>query len=107
MLFRSMADALTGLSLVKLNQYIKSPVATPHLDYSFAFDAWNALDPHSELYERSQKRTRALQSKLAVVDPKLCAQFEEHFNESLEQAMKPWGVDLANLCHLLETYQWF
>ncbi|HEX7675692.1 MAG TPA: hypothetical protein VF412_16065 [Bdellovibrio sp.] len=105
--FKYMADALTGLSLVKLNQYIKSPVATPHMDYSFACDAWKALDPHVELYERSQTRVRALQSHLAVVDPKLCADFENHFNESFDMAMKPWGVDLTALGPLLETFTWF
>ncbi|HWU45111.1 MAG TPA: hypothetical protein VN132_16780, partial [Bdellovibrio sp.] len=33
--------------------------------------------------------------------------FEDHFNESFEMAMKPWGVDLTSLCHLLETFTWF
>lgn len=105
--FKYMADALTALSLVKLNHYIKSPVATPHLDYSFAVNAWKALDPHAELYDRSQGRIRALQSHLAVTDPKLCAAFEEQFNEDFEAAMKPWGVDLTSLCHLLETFSSF
>lgn len=105
--FKYMADALVGLSLVKLNHYIKSPVATPHLDYSFAFDAWKALDPHIELYERSQPRVRALQSHLAVVSPDLCAEFENHFNEHFEMALKPWGVDLTALWPLLDSFQWF
>ncbi|MDG0816189.1 hypothetical protein [Bdellovibrio svalbardensis] len=105
--FKYMADALTALSLVKLNNYIKSPVATPHLNYSFALDAWKNLDPHIELYERSQGRIRALQSHLPVVDPKICAAFEHQFNESFDLAMKPWGVDLSSLCHLLETFSWF
>lgn len=105
--FKYMADALAGLSLVKLNHYIKSPIATPHLDYSFAFDAWKALDPHIELYDRSQPRVRALQSQIAVVDPQLCAEFENHFNEHFELAMKPWGVDLTALCTLLDSCTWF
>ncbi|WII71706.1 hypothetical protein QJS83_14650 [Bdellovibrio sp. 22V] len=105
--FKYMADALVGLSLVKLNHYIKSPVATPHLDYSFAFDAWKALDPHVELFERSQPRVRALQSHLAVVNPELCAEFENHFNEHFEMAIKPWGVDLTALWPLLDTFTWF
>lgn len=105
--FKYMADAMVGLSLVKLNHYIKSPVATPHLDYSFAFDAWKALDPHIELYDRSQNRVRALQSHLAVVNPEICAAFEDHFNEHFEMALKPWGVDLTALWPLLESFQWF
>ncbi|WP_413568147.1 hypothetical protein ACLWBD_10555 [Bdellovibrio sp. HCB117] len=105
--FKYHADALTGLSLVKLNHYIKSPVATPHLDYSFAVEAWKALDPHSELYERSQKRVRALQSHLAVVNPEYCAEFEDQFNEHFEMAIKPWGVDLTALWPLLDTFASF
>lgn len=105
--FKYMADALVGLSLVKLNHYIKSPVATPHLDYSFAFDAWKALDPHIELYERSQTRVRALQSHIAVINPALCTEFENLFNEQFETAIKPWGVDLTALWPLLDTFQWF
>lgn len=105
--FKYMSDALTALSLVKLNHYIKSPVATPDMNYSFACEAWKALDPHVELYGRSQDRVRALQSYLPVVNPKTCAEFEEHFNETFDLAMKPWGVDLTSLCHLLETFTWF
>lgn len=105
--FKYMADALTGLSLIKLNHYIKSPIATPHLDYSLASEAWKNLDPHIELYERSQTRIRALQSQIAVVDPKICAEFENHFNEHFETAIKPWGFDLSALCPLLDTFTWF
>ncbi|MGZ3773108.1 MAG: hypothetical protein ACXVCY_03620 [Pseudobdellovibrionaceae bacterium] len=105
--FKYMADALTGLSLIKLNHYIKSPVATPHLDYSFADEAWKALDPHVELYQRSQTRIRALQSHLPVVNPEFCTEFENHFKEQLEAVIKPWGLDLMALCPLLDTLSWF
>lgn len=101
-----MADALTGLSLVKLNHFIKSPVATPHLDYSFAFEAWKNLDPHTELFERSQGRVRALQSQLAVLNPETCKEFETLFSENFEIAIKPWGVDLTALWPLLDTFAW-
>jgi hypothetical protein len=105
--FKYMADALVGLSLVKLNHYVKSPIATPHLDYGFAHDAWKALDPHVELYERSQPRVRALQSHIAVVNPAWCTEFESLFNEQFETALKPWGIDIAALGPLLETFAWF
>ncbi len=105
--FKYMADALTGLSLVKLNHYIKSPVATPNMDYSFACEAWQALNPHTELYERSQQRVRALQSHIAVINPQLCTEFEAHFNEHFEMAIKPWGVDLAALCTLIDCFAKF
>lgn len=105
--FKYMADAMTALSLVKLNHYIKSPMATPHLDYNFAVEAWKALDPHCELYERSEKRTRALQTQLAVVNPDLCREFEDHFNEHFEMVVKPWGLDLSAMGPLLDTFTWF
>ncbi|WP_413581907.1 hypothetical protein [Bdellovibrio sp. HCB288] len=105
--FKYMSDALVGLSLVKLNSYIKSPLATKNMDYPFAMDAWNTLDPHVEIYGRSQGRVRSLQSQLPVLDPKLCALFEEHFNETFEVAMTPQGVDLTALGPLLETFSWF
>lgn len=105
--FKYMSDALTALSLVKLNHFIKSPMVTPHLDYSMAVDAWKALDPHVELFERSQGRVRALQSHIAMVNPETCLEFEDHFNEHFEMALKPWGVDLSALCPLLDTFSWF
>lgn len=105
--FKYMADALTALSMIKLNHFIKSPVAAPHMDYNFATEAWKALEPHCELYERSHPRTRALQTKLAVVNPDICKEFENHFNEHFETVLKPWGMDLSALGPLLDTFTWF
>lgn len=105
--FKYMADALVGLSLVKLNHFIKSPVATPHLDYNFTCDAWKALDPHVELYDRSLARVRALQSQIAVVNPELCTEFESQFNEHFETAIKPWGIDLTAMGPLLDCFAQF
>lgn len=105
--FKYMADALTALSMVKLNHFIKSPVATPHMDYNFATEAWKALEPHCELYERSHQRTRALQTQLAVVNPEICKEFENHFNEQFETVLKPWGLDLTAIGPLLDTFAWF
>jgi len=65
-----------------------------------------ALDPHIELYERSHNRTRALQSQLAVVDPKILAEFESHFNETFDMCVKPWGIDMTALWPLLDTFTW-
>lgn len=105
--FKYMADALVGLSLVKLNHFIKSPVATPHMDYGFATDAWRALDPHVELYERSLPRIRAIQSHIAVVNPQWCAEFEAQFDGLFESAIKPWGVDLTALWPLVDCFAAF
>lgn len=104
--FKYMADALVGLSLVKLNHFIKSPLAHPHLDYAFAADAFKALNPHCELYDRAQPRVRALQSQVRLTDPQTMSEFEAHFNENLENAIKPWGLDLTALGPLLDTFSW-
>ncbi len=104
--FKYMADALVGLSLVKLNHYLKSPVAFPQMDYSFACEAFRALDPHIELYDRSQPRVRALQTQTPMTSPALCAEFEELFNGQFDMAIKPWGVDLTALGPLLDTFLW-
>jgi hypothetical protein len=104
--FKYMADALTCLSFIKLNHYVKSPVASPNMDYAFVAEAWKALDPHVELYERSQGRVRSLQSQIALTAPAICKEFEEHFNESFEMALKPNGFDLTALGPLLDTFSW-
>lgn len=104
--FKYMADALMGLSMVKLNHYIKSPIATPHLNYSDAVEAWKHLDPHVELYERSEARVRSLQSHTPVLNPEYCREFETLFNETFDSALKPWGMDLTELWPLLDTFQW-
>lgn len=101
-----MADALVGLSLIQLNQFIKSPVMIPHINYSFVHAAWGALDPHCELYKRSQERVKALQSRKHQIDSQHLEEFEKNFCDALEQAQKPWGVDLSVLWPLLEDISW-
>lgn len=105
--FKYMGDALAGLALIKLNHYLKSPIATKNLDYNFVTEAWHNLDPHCELYDRSQPRVRALQSQIPMVNPEICKEFEALFSDTLESAIKPWGVDLSALCLLLDTFSWF
>jgi hypothetical protein len=104
--FKYMADALVGLSLLKLNHFLKSPLAHPELDYSLASEAFKALNPLCELYDRSQPRVRALQSHLRMTGPGVCTEFESHFQETLENAIKPWGIDLSALGTLLDTFNW-
>ena len=97
-----MADAMVGLTLIHLNPYIKSPVHTPHVNFSFAHEAWLQIDPHHELYKRSQERVLSLQAEKAQTDPKFIEQFEKNFCETLEAAQKPWGMDLSLLWPVLE-----
>lgn len=102
-----MADALVGLSLVKLNHFIKSPMVTPQLNYAFAVDAWKAFDPHYAVYQNSEHRVRAIQSKIALTNPEVCRQFEAEMEDRLESAITPWGIDLTELWPLLNSFQDF
>jgi hypothetical protein len=103
--FHYFSDALMGLGLVHLNPHLKNPLSTPQMNFPFCHEAWRALEPHHELYEKSQPRVRALQEKIASppsVQP-LMDYFERHFSETLEEANRPWGIELTHLAHLLEA----
>ncbi len=115
-----MGDALTALSLIKLNHHVKSPVANPNMDYSFAFEAWQSLEPHAVLFARSSPRVQALQNELkksvrlninhqshetsAKNFAQISANFENQFNDLLGMAMTPWGIELTALIPLLESF---
>lgn len=95
--FKYMADALVGLSALKLNDYLKSPLVCPNMNYGFCTEAWRALDPHHELFHRAVARVQSLKEQAVKPDPKLAAALESSLNEIIAQAQKPWGIDLKEL----------
>lgn len=99
------SDAIVGLSLVRLNQFIKSPLQAPHVDYSFACEAWKALEPSFELYGRSQDRLGELKENVTAPPPALTGEFEKKFSAALQAAQQPWGMDLKALRPLLHAIQ--
>lgn len=101
--FHYFSDALVGLSLVHLNQNLKNPFSGPKMNFSFCHEAWLALEPHHELFERSQPRINALRYHLKSSEAPLIEYFERNFTETLDSALHPWGVDLVHLCHLVEA----
>jgi hypothetical protein len=101
--FHYFSDALVGLSLVHLNQNLKNPFSGPKMNFSFCHEAWLALEPHRELFERSQPRVLALRSHLKSSAPALVEYFERNFTDTLDSALHSWGVDLHHLCHLVEA----
>lgn len=101
--FHYMSDALVGLSLVHLNQHLKSPFNGPKMNYSFCYEAWLALEPHHELFQRSQPRVNALRENLKPENKDVLAYFERNFSDVLDSAIHPWGVDLNHLHHLIEA----
>lgn len=105
--FKYMADALVGLSLIKLNDYLKSPLYCPQLNYNFCTEAWRALDPHYELYQRSTARVTSLKEHAPKCDPHLVKALENSLDEILTHAQKPWGVDLKELYAIIDAISHF
>jgi hypothetical protein len=98
-----MADALTGLSLIRLNSSLQCPLNKGDLPVSECHEAWNHLDPHHTLYQRSQQRVQSLKSKIAITNPQVVSSFEKTFTETLNNACKPEGIDLKDLWPLLDA----
>lgn len=105
--FKYMADALVGLSLIKLNSYVKSPVLMPHVNYHFASEAFAALDPHHHIFERSNDRISSLGIHPSKEFAHHCSEFEKAFSNAFEQAQKPWGFDLSDIGPMIDTISWF
>ncbi|MFP5520640.1 MAG: hypothetical protein ACLGGX_12105 [Bdellovibrionia bacterium] len=100
-----MADALLGLSFVKLNSYAKSPLLVPHLKYENVDHAWKNLEPHRELYVRSQERVQALRTP-HYKQPEWVSKFETSFIENFEACIKPTGIDFSEFESLLHSLSW-
>lgn len=99
--FKYFADALVGLSTTKLNHFFKKTECPP-----LVAAAWEKLDPHHHLFEHSQERVKAIQTQIAITPPKITSEFENHFNSILENAQKPWGIDISSLAVLVEKINW-
>jgi hypothetical protein len=103
--FHFAADALVGLSLIHLNQRLQNPFITPKMNFSFANESWQALEPHHELYARSQPRIQALRDSMKAEPSQAAATFERGFSEVLNSALEPWGLDFTRLQDLLECIE--
>lgn len=101
--FHYHSDALVGLSLVHLNSTLKNPFSNPKMNFPFCHEAWLALEPHHELFERSQPRVAALRHHLKPTGNGLVEYFERNLTDTLDSSLHPWGVDLNHLCHLVEA----
>lgn len=98
-----MADALTGLSMIRLNSNLQCPVNKTDWPADLCHEAWNKLDPHHELYQRSQQRVQSLRKKVEPIHSSLLAGFEKSFSDTLQAACKHDGVDLKDLWPLLDS----
>jgi hypothetical protein len=95
--FKYMADALVGLATFKMNDFLKSPLMCPNMDFNFCAEAWRALDPHFELFQRTAARVNSLKEQAPKADPLLLESLEKSLSEIIAHAQKPWGLDLKEL----------
>ena len=101
--FKYMADALCGLSMIRLNPNLQCPVSHPEHAAAFCDDAWKTLDPHWELWNRAADRVQSLSRDARKVDAKETAGFEKNFSEILHAALGPDGVRLHALADLVHA----
>ncbi len=102
--FHFHADALVGLALVHLNKSLQNPFSTPKMNYAFASESWLQLEPHHELYTRSQPRIQALRDSFSK-EPAIAAPFERRFTEILDLAIEGGGIDLNRLTKLIDSIE--
>lgn len=101
--FHYKADALVGLSLIQLNQHLQNPFTSPQMNFSFAAASWKTLEPHHELYARSQPRISALRKHTKECPQPLVTSFERKWTEILDACQHPWGMDLQHLGYMLDA----
>lgn len=108
--FHYHADALVGLAMVHLVPNMQNPFAAgknaPKMNFPFCHEAWLALEPHHELFCRSQQRVNALRSQLKPFNPAPVEYFERNFTDIFEEAVHPWGLDLSHLTHTIEAIEY-
>jgi len=101
--FHYHSDALVGLSSIHLNSHLKNPFSNPKNNFSFCHEAWQALEPHHEMFLRSQPRVQALRHHLKDTPTMITSAFERNFSDVLESCQHPWGIDLEGLTQLIES----
>lgn len=97
------ADAITGLAGIHLNTSIKNPFHSPHYHYGKCHEAWLTLEPHQELYLRSQSRVQSLKKNLKAFNPSVEQYFERNISDILESVSHPWGLDLNHLHYFIDA----
>lgn len=106
--FKYMADALLGLSLIKLNSYLKSPLHSTKLNFHFCDEAWRALDPHFEVFNRTQQRVSAFRKSIPPSKKHIHTElFEKNLSEIVSLSTHPTGIDLESLCEAIQVIEAF
>lgn len=91
------ADAILGLSALQLNSHWITPLKQAPYNFQFCLEAWECLEPHHQVYTRTQDRVSILHDSLEKSSPvnKLALEnFEKHLSEILEQSCSKSQIDL-------------
>jgi hypothetical protein len=100
-----MGDALVGLSFLKLYHHTakhftnSSHFTNPNL----VQDSWLALDPHHEIYNRTQPRISALKKSMKNFDPKDISAFENSFEQIVSAAFDGHQMHFNELFALIDS----
>ncbi len=89
------SDALTGLGALCLNPYHKLSI-----DH---WSSWLSLEPHLDLYLRSQTRVQALKNQFKTNDKDILEYFERNFSEILNTSQHHWGIDLTHFNYIVDS----
>ncbi len=101
--FTYRTDALVGLSLILVNQNLKSPFVTPEMNYSFAHFAWEVLEPHFEIYHMIEKRNKPI---VGMIEKKInLAKFEGLFESAFSSLLTDRGIQFDKIAGILDGYE--
>ncbi|MFN8944610.1 MAG: hypothetical protein ACK5WZ_08300 [Pseudobdellovibrionaceae bacterium] len=104
--FKYHADAILGLSGLMLNSHWKTPLKQNPFDFQFCHEAWECLEPHHQVFSRTQERVRILHESLEKNSPvnKLALEnFEKHLTEILDNSCAQDEIDLNSFQDLIDA----
>lgn len=97
-----MADALVGLSFFRMNPFLRSPLFNPQTQFQFQEEAFKALDPHYEIYQKYQAKKLELTQYVPKIEKNIIENFEKKFSAILASAQQPWGMEFKDLFTLID-----
>jgi|GEM_PF-727522 len=103
----SIAHFLVGLSFNKLEAFMNPPQANSSALAPFANVAWKSLDPHFEIYWKTQNSLRELMDQSATIAADRVQELEKSLDTIIEKSLTPWGLDFRELIAFLDRIDGF
>lgn len=100
-------ESLVGLSLIKLGHHYKFDTESFEANPNFINWAWRSLDPHFELYWKTQNKLTELMDQPSSADASRIADLEKSFDQILSGSLNSKGLNLEKLNELLEKISGF